>query len=196
MKKSTVYFYDFFARFYPLIDFFLDSQKPILAAEVNKLEPAHILEIGVGNGKHIKLFEKHHFTGIDTSAEMLEKARQYNASVVDLICMDGENLTFANDSFDHVILSHVVSVVDDVDQLLKEAHRVTKIGGKLFMLNHFTPNNWLGAVDRCFQYFAPFFHFKSAFYSSDLKMPDGYTLEKEIMCGKSNYYKLLVFKKV
>lgn len=195
MNKKTTRFYNAFAHFYPLIDFFLENQKPKLAAQINLLAPGHILEIGVGNGKHIQLFEKHQFTGVDTSDKMLEKARQLALENVRLIQMDGENLAFDDASFDHVILSHVVSVVSNAERMLAEAYRVTKNGGKLFILNHFTPNNWMKKLDQAFHLFSPFFHFKSLFYKSDLKLPAGYRLEKEIKCSSTGYYLLLIYVK-
>jgi phosphatidylethanolamine/phosphatidyl-N-methylethanolamine N-methyltransferase len=195
MNKSSASFYNVIAHFYPLIDFFLDAQKPILAAEINTLSASNILEIGVGNGKHIPLFEKHQFTGIDTSAVMLKKASENKLNNVELIEMDGEHLSFSDQSFDHVILSHIITVANNPTRLLEEAFRVTRKGGKLFVLNHFTPDNWLGLVDKSFDLFSGLFHFKSLFYKSDLKLPAGYILEKEIKCTSSGYYKLLVYTK-
>ena len=55
--------------------------------------------------------------------------------------MDGENLQFPDCYFDYVVLSHVITVVDDPEKLLEETYRVLKPNGKIFILNHFTPKN-------------------------------------------------------
>ena len=78
--------------------------------------------------------------------------------------MDGESLLFPDESFDYVVLSHVITVVDDPERLLKETYRVLKADGRVFILNHFTPNNWLKHLDKSFQAIAKIFHFQSVFY--------------------------------
>jgi len=73
--------------------------------------------------------------------------------------MNGESLSFNAHSFDYIILSHIISVVDNPEKLLEETYRVLKPDGKIFILNHFTPNNWLKYVDRSFNSVSKYFHF-------------------------------------
>ncbi len=197
MSKKTEAFYNQLSIFYPLVDIFLRPQKRVLIREINKLPSGCLLEIGVGNGAHLPLYTKHRITGIDTSLKMLEiaaKRIKRNQSIA-LLQMNGEVLLFQDKAFDYVVLSHVIAVVDDPEQLLKEVFRVLKPGGSIYILNHFTPNNWLKYVDRSFSIISKSFHFKSVFYMDDLMTIKKFKLLKEIRLGYLSYFKLLIYQK-
>ena len=106
-----------------------------------------ILEVGVGTGLSLPFFRKDaHVTGIDVSAEMLEKARRRVArdrlSQVDaLVEMDAEKLTFADDSFDVVLALYVASVVPNPARFAAEMRRVCIPSGTIVIVNHFTSEN-------------------------------------------------------
>jgi phosphatidylethanolamine/phosphatidyl-N-methylethanolamine N-methyltransferase len=108
----------------------------------------HILEVGVGTGLSLPLYPRHvQITGIDVSADMLEKAharvqteRLDNAILHE---MDAEAMTFPDNSFDKVVAMYVASVVPNPKQLVAEMQRVCKPGGELFIVNHFLSRNWL-----------------------------------------------------
>ena len=195
MSKQTDKFYNRFSVFYPLVDLFLKPQKRKLFQEINKLPFGHVLEIGVGNGKHLHLYKTHKVTGIDTSLQMLEVARKQNNNNIELLQMNGESLSFPDQAFDYVILSHVIAVVDNPEKLLEETYRVLKPGGKIFILNHFTPNNWLRHIDNSFQIVSKILHFNSVFYINKLIAIKKFTLVKEISFGRLSYFKLLIYGK-
>jgi len=50
-------------------------------------------------------------------------------------------LPFADNSFDHIFISHVISVVSDPCSLVREAQRVAKPGARIVVLNHFQSTN-------------------------------------------------------
>jgi phosphatidylethanolamine/phosphatidyl-N-methylethanolamine N-methyltransferase len=106
-----------------------------------------ILEVGVGTGLSLPFFRKDaKVTGIDVSAEMLDKARRRVArrqlsQVEALTEMDAENLTFADDSFDSVLALYVASVVPDPARFAAEMRRVCIPGGTIVVVNHFTSEN-------------------------------------------------------
>src|SRR5919106_247295 len=50
-------------------------------------------------------------------------------------------LPFGEDTFDHVFLSHVISVVSDPYLLVKEAQRVARPGARIVIVNHFQSTN-------------------------------------------------------
>jgi phosphatidylethanolamine/phosphatidyl-N-methylethanolamine N-methyltransferase len=195
MSKQTDSFYNKFSWLYPLVDVFLKSQKRVLFNEINKLPDGKLLEIGVGNGTHFGLYKKHHVTGIDTSAAMLNVARKHCTARIQLLEMNGEALLFADDHFDYVVLSHVIAVVDHPDQLLNEVLRVLKPQGQVFILNHFTPDNWLGFVDAAFQQVSKLLHFRSVFYIHQIAANKNFTLRKEVGLGMASYFKLLIYQK-
>ncbi|MEO3405558.1 class I SAM-dependent methyltransferase [Mucilaginibacter sp. CAU 1740] len=194
MSEQTNIFYNRFSFFYPVVDVFLKPQKEKLFSEINLLPNGRLLEIGVGNGAHFSLYKKHHITGIDTSEAMLKIAQRNCPGNIQVLKMDGAALLFDADTFDYVVLSHVIAVVDDPDQLLKEVMRVLKPKGKVFILNHFTPDNWLNYIDRAFSAIAKRLHFKSFFRIGDVIPAQNFTLLKEYPFWLS-YFKLLIYQK-
>jgi len=105
-----------------------------------------ILEVGVGTGLSLSLYPKEaHVMGIDISQEMLDKAenkkRYYGLSNVSLYNMDASSTTFADNTFDKVIASHVITVVPDPLRTINEIKRVCKKDGEIFILNYTGCNN-------------------------------------------------------
>jgi len=106
---------------------------------VDKIEGNKILEVGVGTGKNIAYYpEDLDITAIDFSKAMLEKAKKKvkDTQIIQLIEMDVQALTFADNTFDTVITSCVFCSVPDPIKGLKEIRRVCKNGGKIIMLEH------------------------------------------------------------
>ena len=103
-----------------------------------------ILEIGVGTGLSLPLYGPEvEVTGIDVSREMLDIARRkYPASeypqVRELVEMDAERLDYPDDSFHGSVAMYVASVVPDPERMMREMFRVTKPGGPVLVVNHFT----------------------------------------------------------
>jgi phosphatidylethanolamine/phosphatidyl-N-methylethanolamine N-methyltransferase len=195
MHNSISAFYNYISFIYPAIDYFLRGHKKALIEEVNTSFPGKLLEIGIGNGSHLPLYNAHQIIAIDISEAMLQKAKRFKGEHTKLLLMNGENLLFPEACFDYVVICHVLAVTKNPDQLLKQIYKVLKPGGKLFILNHFTPGNWLRYVDWVFQPLSSLFHFKSSFRLTDLKELQLFSLYKQTELGKSSYFKLLIFCK-
>jgi phosphatidylethanolamine/phosphatidyl-N-methylethanolamine N-methyltransferase len=195
MSTATQSFYNKFSCFYPLIDFFLRPQKQVLFNEVNLLPAGNLLEIGVGNGAHLPLYTRHQITGIDTSPAMLKIAGKRNHKNAQLLHMNGEALLFGDGLFDYVVLSHVIAVVDHPERLFEEVFRVLKPDGRIFILNHFTPEHWLKHVDHAFGIFSKVFRFRSVFYLHQISAINRFKLLKEVRFGSASYFKLLIYQK-
>lgn len=163
--------------------------------EINNLPAGNLLEIGVGSGAHLPLYQKHQITAIDISSAMLHEAEQYKPTNVTLVQMSGEDLQFEDEHFDYVVLSHVLAVANRPEKLVEEVYRVLKPGGKILILNHFTPNNWLKYIDRAFNLISGLFHFNSLFHIEDINAIKKFTLCKEVVFGRFSYFKLLIFSK-
>jgi phosphatidylethanolamine/phosphatidyl-N-methylethanolamine N-methyltransferase len=192
---AVEHFYNRFYFLYPVVDVFLKPQKCRLLQEINALPCGHLLEIGVGNGSHLNLYQSHRITAIDTSLKMLETARKHQYANVELLQMDGERLLFPDQTFDYVVLSHVIAVVNNPEKLLEETYRVLKPNGQIFILNHFTPQNWLRHIDSSFQLVSKLFHFNSIFHVNRLVAIRKFTLLREIGFGQLSYFKLLIYAK-
>lgn len=193
-RSHSSSFYDRFGSLYPIVDVFLKPQKRKFFDIVNESPPGQLLEIGVGNGTHLKHYRNHAITGIDTSEAMLTRARG-KAKGVQLLNMNGEALTFANGSFDYVVLSHVIAVVENPDKLFEEVHRVLKPNGRVFILNHITPGNWLRYIDLSFDKLSSLFHFKSNFKVSGVRALQEFKPLAEYNAGMFSYFKILIYEK-
>jgi phosphatidylethanolamine/phosphatidyl-N-methylethanolamine N-methyltransferase len=188
-------FYDRLIFLYPIIDLFLKPQKRKFFRKINDCPYGRLLEIGVGNGAHFNYYTTHEIIGVDTSSSMLAQARKHLKDNIQLFHMNGETLSFPDEAFDYVILSHVIAVVDDPEKLLEEVHRVLKPRGKVFILNHFTPTNWLKYVDKIFESISGLFYFKSVFHLSGLRKIEKFKLLKEFNAGLFSYFKILIYEK-
>ena len=195
MNTTSEKFYDQLAWLYPVIDLFLKSQKRKLFNVINACPHGQLLEIGVGNGRHFKYYNTHEITGIDTSRSMLSQAHEEVKENIRVFHMNGEELLFPNEVFDYVVMSHVIAVVENPEKLLREVHRVLKPKGKVFILNHFTPDNWLNHVDRALEKVARLFYFRSVFMISDLCTIQKFKLLHEHDAGLFSYFKILIYEK-
>lgn len=101
-----------------------------------------VLEVGIGTGLALTHYApKVKVTGIDLSNEMLDlaraKAKLLNLKNVALLAqMNAEDLQFDDESFDHVVAMHIMSVVPQPEQVLSEMVRVCRIGGSVMIANH------------------------------------------------------------
>jgi ubiquinone/menaquinone biosynthesis C-methylase UbiE len=100
-----------------------------------------VLEIGVGTGKNIPYYpDEIKLTGIDLSPGMLKRAKQLldkkQQDRVTLKEMDAQDMDFPDNHFDDLVATFVFCSVPDPILGLKEALRVTKSGGKLYLLEH------------------------------------------------------------
>ena len=135
----------------------------------------HVLEVGVGTGLSLPLYPRDvRITGIDVSAEMLEKARRRVAkrrltNVEALLEMDAEHTTFAPASFDKIVAMYVMPVVDNPARVLDELHRVCKPDGEIFLVNHVRSDNRLiAAVEKSLARFSDKLGFHPDFELSDM----------------------------
>jgi phosphatidylethanolamine/phosphatidyl-N-methylethanolamine N-methyltransferase len=101
-----------------------------------------ILEVGIGTGLNLPLYPAHcSITGIDLSAEMLEKAQEkvleLGLANVTLKVMDATRMDLGDDEFDAALATYTISAVPDPVGVLREMRRVVKPGGNIVVLNHF-----------------------------------------------------------
>lgn len=111
-----------------------------------------VLEVGIGTGLALGLYAPQvAVTGIDLSPEMLEQAqarvsREGLGNVLGLRQMDARTLAFADESFDHVVAMHIMSVVPEPRRVMAEMARVCRRGGSVLIANHFARDHGGWAV--------------------------------------------------
>ncbi|HRD77932.1 MAG TPA: class I SAM-dependent methyltransferase [Hyphomicrobiaceae bacterium] len=125
------------------------------AVEIINQRQGRVLEVGVGTGLSLPDYERHlEIVGIDLSPEMLEKARERVASegldhVTSLHEMDASALSFKDESFDTTVAMYVMTVVPEPEKVMRELDRVTKVGGEVMLVNHFSQTEGVrGWVER------------------------------------------------
>jgi phosphatidylethanolamine/phosphatidyl-N-methylethanolamine N-methyltransferase len=103
-----------------------------------------VLEVGVGTGLSLPMFARHlQIYGIDLSPHMLERARQRVrehrlTNVKSLQEIDATATPFADGMFDTVVAMYVMTVVPEPERVMLELARVTKPGGAVILVNHFS----------------------------------------------------------
>jgi len=113
-------------------------------AAVNARPGTDVLEVGVGTGLALPHYATNkRITGIDLSADMLDRARQRVVAarlthVQALLELDAENTGLPAASFDIAVAMFVASVVPHPDRLLAELRRLVRPGGDILFINHFS----------------------------------------------------------
>lgn len=88
-----------------------------------------ILDVGCGDGCLLEPFVKGNSCfGVDVSSGQLDKANSKGLLTYQ-IDLERQNLPFKDDFFDLVVCSETIEHLIDIDVLMYEIHRVTKING-------------------------------------------------------------------
>jgi phosphatidylethanolamine/phosphatidyl-N-methylethanolamine N-methyltransferase len=121
-----------------------------------KIPPgAKVLELGVGTGLSLDAYPSHaQVVGVDLSEEMLAHARRKIAqrqwTHIELVRMNALELSFPDETFDYVMAFHLLTVVPDLPQLMRQIVRVCRPGGTVVLINHLrSERRWLAALVDC-----------------------------------------------
>jgi phosphatidylethanolamine/phosphatidyl-N-methylethanolamine N-methyltransferase len=114
-----------------------------------------VLDMGIGTGASLQYYplDRGHIYGIDLSAGMLQhcmdRLRHQGRTNATILQGNALDLPFGENTFDHVFISHVISVVSDPCQLVREAQRVAKPNARIVVLNHFqSTNRFIALVEK------------------------------------------------
>lgn len=138
--------YDRIARLYDLLENSMEMMIPHQQRQdIFQNLSGRVLEIGVGTGKNIAYYpEGVDMTAMDFSSKMLgiarEKATKLKKSV-ELLLMDAQQMSFADNTFDYVIATCVFCSVPDPVKGFMEVRRVLKPGGKVILIEHVRSEN-------------------------------------------------------
>ena len=153
------------------------------AVEMINGSAGDVLEVGVGTGLSLPDYKPHlKITGIDLAPKMLAKARERVVKeklghVAGLHEMDATNLEFDDDSFDTVVAMYVITVVPEPEKVMRELARVTKPGGQVMLVNHFSQDDGVrGWVERQMAPFADLVGWHSVFDVSRVMVCDDLSL--------------------
>lgn len=118
--------------------------------DFNHYKGKSFLEVGCGVGIDLVRFAQAgaRVTGIDlapVSIELAEKNFAHHQVQADLQVMNGEAMTFPDNSFDVVYAHGVLQYTADANQMIKECHRVVKPGGEVIIMVY-NRISWLNAM--------------------------------------------------
>jgi phosphatidylethanolamine/phosphatidyl-N-methylethanolamine N-methyltransferase len=155
-EANTRKIYDVHAMFYDATFGRLVRRRIARAISHMNIRPDdRVLDLGIGTGVSLDYYppDRGRLIGVDLSSGMLRKAREkvrergLQSAVV--FQADALHLPFADDTFDHVFMSHVISVVSDPYRLIQEAQRVSRPGARIVMVNHFqSTNRFIAMVEK------------------------------------------------
>jgi phosphatidylethanolamine/phosphatidyl-N-methylethanolamine N-methyltransferase len=154
-EATTSRVYDAWARCYDATFGRLVHKRQVRAIQQLGAEPGQwVLDLGIGTGITLDEYPVGvRVVGMDLSAGMLAKANVKARGLAEprpsLVQADAMHPPFAEASFDHVLITHTVSVVSDPPRLMRWAAALVKPGGRVVVLNHFR-SDWppLGWAER------------------------------------------------
>jgi phosphatidylethanolamine/phosphatidyl-N-methylethanolamine N-methyltransferase len=172
------------------------------AVELINEGDGRVLEVGVGTGLSLPDYDRRlEIVGIDLSPDMLEKARERVASealgnVTGLHEMDAADLKFPDAAFDTVVAMYVITVVPEPEVVMRELARVTKPGGQVLLVNHFSQREGVrGWVERRMAPFADKIGWRSVFDVSRVTVCDDLELVQRTSLRPLGLFTMLRFAK-
>jgi phosphatidylethanolamine/phosphatidyl-N-methylethanolamine N-methyltransferase len=154
-ETSTRKIYDVHAMFYDATFGRLVRRRIERAIHHMNIQPGdRVLDLGIGTGVSMNFYPRHaNLVGVDLSGGMLREARKkIREQGLDRFFVFQANalqLPFADSTFDHLFISHVISVLSDPVMLVREAQRVAKPGARIVIVNHFqSTNRFIALVEK------------------------------------------------
>lgn len=119
--------------------------------QLNLQSGERVLLIGAGTGLDLRfLSDDIQITATDITPAMLSllQLRAQKKPNIQIACMDGQKLTYADASFDAVILHLILAVIPDPVACLLEAERVLKPQGRMVIFDKFLAENQQPSLPR------------------------------------------------
>ena len=123
----------------------LDTSRKKAIAQLNPLSGEKILIVGGGTGMDLDYLPLGCIiTATDITPAMIRQIEKRNRRLkhqLKVQVMDGQRLSFENETFDKIILHLIVSVIPDPILTVLETERVLKPGGKISVYDKFVHKN-------------------------------------------------------
>jgi ubiquinone/menaquinone biosynthesis C-methylase UbiE len=113
-----------------------------LREKVVPLAYGHVLEVGMGSGVNLALYNPNKVNmiwGLEPSLGMRKKAMSNAAKLpiqVEWLSLPGEKIPLDDNSVDSVVLTYTLCTIDDWRAAMKQIHRVLKSDGKVLFCEH------------------------------------------------------------
>ena len=176
--------YDRLAGPYDLLfGWVLQEGRELLGRRLQAAPGERIVEFGVGSGLMLPLYPRHaSVLGIDLSDAMLARARalvrRKGLAHVTLQRVDAEHNGLPSAAFEHVVLPYVYSVTPDPAGLMREAFRVCRPGGHIWVLNHFSGLGVWDWLERPLKPLARWIGFRPDFPFKTYVLDQGWAVEE------------------
>ncbi|MCE1200906.1 MAG: bifunctional demethylmenaquinone methyltransferase/2-methoxy-6-polyprenyl-1,4-benzoquinol methylase UbiE [Bacteroidia bacterium] len=154
-KRQVEAMFDSIAHKYDFLNHFLSVNidklwRKKVVKTVAATNPSKVLDVATGTADlaiALSRFSYAEITGIDISRKMLDVgdqklARKKLNNRIKLMQADSENLPFADETFDAVMVAFGVRNFEDLDRGLSEMFRVTRKGGMVAVLEFSKPNKF------------------------------------------------------
>jgi ubiquinone/menaquinone biosynthesis C-methylase UbiE len=130
----------------------LDLTRRRSLSRLQDVEGKAVLVNGIGTGLDLDhLPPGARYTGSDITPSMLKRAQKrarQNGFDIKLECADSQQLPFASESFDVVIMHLILAVVPEPASALQEASRVLKNNGSIYILDKFLRPGQIAPIRR------------------------------------------------
>ena len=197
-EETTKTIYDIQSAFYDKVASPISLRRQRKAIEGMNIQPGQrVLDIGVGTGLSLGFYPNNcRVVGFDLSEGMLRKAakkvREEAWEHIGLVIGDAMRPAFPDECFDHVMVSHVITVVSDPIRLLRMVGRLVKPDGSLVIINHFkSTNRFVGLLETLTSKWCEKLGWKSDLDLNDLVTQSGLEIDFHYKHGPVDFWTTL-----
>ena len=125
-----------------------ELEKKTIKKELDLSKISTVLDFGCGIGQHSDIFIDKNYYGLDSDERCIAYAKEHFKG--NFILSNDKKLPFESGFFDAVLVNNTFHHIPDgqMDDILKELHRVVKKSGAMFVLDIVSSKNQTNPVSR------------------------------------------------